>query len=57
VPPPLGIGNAVLEDGQGVKCFVCEPYAVTGAVEITRYGGWRAYLAEAPVKKRARGRA
>jgi len=57
VPPPLGIGNAELEDGQAVKCFICEPYAVIGAAEITRYGGWRGYLAQAPVKKRARGRA
>jgi allophanate hydrolase len=44
VPPPLGIGNAVLEDGSTVKCFVCEPYAVAGAAEITRFGGWRAYV-------------
>jgi allophanate hydrolase len=44
VPPPLGIGNAVLEDGQTVKCFVCEPYATAGAAEITRFGGWRAYV-------------
>jgi len=44
VPPPLGIGNAVLEDGSSVKCFVCEPYAVAGAAEITRFGGWRAYV-------------
>jgi allophanate hydrolase len=44
VPPPLGIGNAVLDDGQSVKCFVCEPYAITGAAEITRYGGWRNYV-------------
>ena len=50
IPSPLGIGNAVLEDGQSVKCFVCEPYAVRGAVEITRFGGWRAYMAQAPVK-------
>jgi allophanate hydrolase len=44
VPPPLGIGNAVLEDGQTVKCFVCEPYAIAGSAEITRYGGWRNYV-------------
>jgi allophanate hydrolase len=44
IPPPLGIGSAVLEDGQTVKCFVCEPYAVLGAAEITRFGGWRNYM-------------
>jgi allophanate hydrolase len=44
VPPPLGIGNAVLDDGETVKCFVCEPYAIAGAAEITRFGGWRNYV-------------
>jgi allophanate hydrolase len=48
VPAPLGIGNAVLEDGRSVKCFVCEPYAVNGAAEITRFGGWRSYLSHTP---------
>jgi allophanate hydrolase len=46
VPAPLGIGNAVLDDGETVKCFICEPYAVKGATEITRFGGWRHYLAQ-----------
>jgi allophanate hydrolase len=45
VPPPLAIGNAVLEDGTSVKSFVCEPSALDGAEEITRFGGWRAYMA------------
>jgi allophanate hydrolase len=44
VPPPLGIGNAVLDDGDIVKCFICEPYAIAGAREITAFGGWRKYL-------------
>jgi allophanate hydrolase len=48
VPMPLGIGNAVLEDGQNVKCFVCEPYSVAGAAEITRFGGWRNYVSHTP---------
>lgn len=45
IPPPLGIGNATLEDGSNVKCFICEPYAVGAATEITHFGGWRKYLA------------
>ncbi|MEZ5403216.1 MAG: allophanate hydrolase [Bryobacteraceae bacterium] len=45
VPAPLGIGTAVLEDGTAVKCFICEPYAVAGSTEITRFGGWRGYRA------------
>jgi allophanate hydrolase len=47
IPPPLGIGSATLEDGTTVKCFICEPYAVSGSREITDYGGWRKYLAAA----------
>ena len=45
VPSPLAIGTAVLASGQQVKCFVCEPAALLGAEDITKYGGWRAYLA------------
>jgi allophanate hydrolase len=45
IPPPLGIGSATLDDGSRVNSFICEPYAVEGAKEITNYGGWRKYLA------------
>lgn len=45
VPPPLGIGNATLDNGESVKCFLCEPCAISGAVEITGFRSWRAYLA------------
>ncbi len=44
VPPPLGIGTAELESGELVKSFVCEPFALSGAKEITHFGGWRNYL-------------
>lgn len=44
VPPPLGIGNATLDSGQTVKCFICEQFAIDGAKEITHFGGWRKYL-------------
>jgi allophanate hydrolase len=51
VPGPLGIGNATLENGEVVKSFICEPYAVRASQEITHFGGWRAYLAQGvPVK-------
>ena len=45
VPPPLAIGSVTLEDGETVKGFVCEGYAVEEAEDISAYGGWRAYLA------------
>ena len=45
VPSPLGIGSVELADGTVVKGFVCEPFALNGATEITQHGGWRTYLA------------
>ncbi|HVW22763.1 MAG TPA: allophanate hydrolase [Opitutaceae bacterium] len=45
IPPPLGIGTLQLEDGTGVKGFICEPAALAGARDITGFGGWRAYRA------------
>lgn len=48
VPAPLAIGSLDIADGRTVKGFVCEPSALAadaGAVDITAYGGWRAYLA------------
>jgi allophanate hydrolase len=45
VPAPMTIGPVNLEDGRTVSGFLCEPIAVEGAVDITEYGGWLAYLA------------
>lgn len=45
IPAPLGIGKVSLADGSTISGFLCEAYAVQGAVEITRFGGWRAYAA------------
>jgi allophanate hydrolase len=44
VPAPLGIGTVRLEDGSEVKGFICEPFALEGAKDITEYGGWANYL-------------
>lgn len=42
---PLGIGT-VLIDGIGpVKGFLCEAWATREAEDISRHGGWRAYVA------------
>ena len=43
--PPLGIGTIELEDGEQLKGFLCEHYAVQGKTEITGFGGWRNWLA------------
>ncbi len=45
VPPPLVIGTVELDSGESVKSFLCEPYAIAAASEITQFGGWRPYLA------------
>ncbi|MBJ7537634.1 allophanate hydrolase [Marinomonas transparens] len=45
IPAPLGIGKVQLIDGSSVAGFICEPYGIEGAVEITQLKGWRAYLA------------
>jgi len=44
IPPPLGIGTLLLDTGELVKGFICEGYAIGDALDISNYGGWRAYL-------------
>jgi allophanate hydrolase len=48
VPPPLAIGTLVTEDGEQVKGFLCESYAVEGQRDISEYGGWRPFLRSKP---------
>ena len=45
IPAPLGIGTIRLNDGGSVKGFLVEAEAVKAAEDISRFGGWRAYLA------------
>lgn len=47
IPPPLGVGTLTLDSGEQVKGFICEPYAIADATDITHHGGWRAYLKSA----------
>jgi allophanate hydrolase len=47
IPAPLGVGKITLADGRAVTGFLCEPYALEGAHEITALGGWRAFRREA----------
>jgi allophanate hydrolase len=46
IPPPLSIGTVRLADGRGVKGFIVEPADISGARDISSFGGWRAYVAE-----------
>ncbi|HEX7819864.1 MAG TPA: allophanate hydrolase [Sphingobium sp.] len=51
IPAPLGIGQINLADGTSVSGFLSEGWAVEGAEEITRFGGWRSFMeASATVK-------
>ncbi|MFK7964599.1 MAG: allophanate hydrolase [Burkholderiaceae bacterium] len=45
IPRPLGIGTLALDDGGTCHGFICEPAGLTGATDVTEFGGWRAYLA------------
>jgi allophanate hydrolase len=45
IPSPFLIGNINLASGEWVKGFLCEEIALCGALEITSFGGWRAFLA------------
>jgi len=47
IPPPLSIGTVRLADGRGMKGFIVEPTAINGARDISAFGGWRAFMAEA----------
>lgn len=44
VPPPLCIGSIELADGSAVQGFLAEAHALGGADDISRFGGWRAYI-------------
>lgn len=46
VPPPLGLGSVALDDGPCLG-FLAEPAGLADAPDITRFGGWRAWLAAA----------
>ena len=51
VTAPLGLGQVTLADGREVHGFVCEPFALDGADDITGTGGWRAYQAQQSSKE------
>lgn len=44
IPAPLGLGKVQLADGRWESGFICEGYGLEGAVDISHFGGWRAYL-------------
>lgn len=44
-PPGLSIGKIMLENGAEVLGVLGEPYRCERQLEITKYGGWRQYIA------------
>ncbi|MFF1836295.1 allophanate hydrolase [Streptomyces sp. NPDC058231] len=44
LPSPMTLGRVELADGTTAPGFLCEPYALAEAEDITEYGGWRRYL-------------
>jgi hypothetical protein len=44
-PPGLCIGKVRLADGVETLGVIGEPALCEGQIEITTYGGWRAYIA------------
>jgi allophanate hydrolase len=46
IPPPLSIGTVRLADGRGVKGFIVEPADISGARDISAFGGWRTFVAK-----------
>jgi allophanate hydrolase len=49
VAPPLSIGTLTTADGRQVKGFLVEAEATHGARDISAFGGWRAFMAQAKV--------
>ncbi|MEJ2143008.1 MAG: allophanate hydrolase [Gammaproteobacteria bacterium] len=47
ITAPLGIGKVELESGEWLSGFICEPYVIESAVDISEHGGWSAYCASA----------
>jgi len=45
IPAPLGVGKVRLSDGSAPSGFLVEAEAVRDALDISRHGGWRGYLA------------
>ncbi len=45
IPSPLCVGTLHLGDGTKPKGFLVEPEGLGAAIDITSFGGWRAYMA------------
>ncbi|MCR8548662.1 allophanate hydrolase [Salipiger sp. P9] len=55
IPAPLGLGTVELEDKSEEVGFICEAYGLDTALDVSEFGSWRAYMAQAvaPVRPAA----
>ncbi len=44
IPAPLGIGKVELADNSWESGFICDSYGLSGAKDISEFGGWVPYL-------------
>jgi len=44
IPAPLGIGKIEFEGGESASGFLCEPYALVDAENITDIADWRVFM-------------
>lgn len=51
VPWPLAVGAVELADGRWVHGFVCDAGAAASGRDISAFGGWRAFLADAAARR------
>ncbi|HAD85720.1 MAG TPA: hypothetical protein DCG48_00010, partial [Rhodospirillaceae bacterium] len=47
IPAPLGMGTLRLDDGTATKGFIVENEGIKDARDISSFGGWRNYIAQA----------
>lgn len=50
LPSPMGLTSIELSDGRWVTGFCCSHEASEAGIDITEFGGWRAYAATPPVR-------
>ena len=48
--PPVSLGQVVLESGEAVHGYLCDPAGLGDARDVTEFGGWRAFLAAMAAK-------
>lgn len=48
--PPVSLGQMVLESGETVYGYLCDPAGLGDARDVTEFGGWRTFLSAMAAK-------